>query len=104
MYAIVDIAGKQFKVEGQKKVYVPLLDKEVGATITFDQVLLVADDQSKTTVGTPTVKNASVEATVLAHVKADKIRIFKYKRRKGFRRTQGHRQQYTQVLINSIKA
>lgn len=103
MYAIVDIAGKQFKVEGNKKVYVPLLDNEVGSKVTFDQVLLVSEND-KVQVGTPTVAKASVEATVVAHVKGDKIRIFKYKRRKGFRRRQGHRQQFTQVLINSIKA
>lgn len=102
MYAIVNIAGKQFKLEGKRKVYVPLLDQEVGAKVTFDQVLLVADD-NKVSVGSPTVKNASVEATVIGHMKADKIRIFKYKRRKGFRRTQGHRQNYTQIEIQSIK-
>ncbi|MBN8704329.1 MAG: 50S ribosomal protein L21 [Bacteroidetes bacterium] len=102
MYAIVEIAGKQFKVEGKRKVYVPLLDKEIGAEVSFDQVLLV-DDGSKVTVGAPTVKNASIEATVLAHVKADKIRIFKYKRRKGYRKHMGHRQNYTQILVNDIK-
>ncbi len=103
MYAIVEIAGKQYRVEGNKKVYVPLLSDEVGAKVTFDQVLLVSEND-KVKVGTPTVAKASVEATVVAHVKSDKIRIFKYKRRKGFRRRQGHRQQFTQVLINSITA
>lgn len=103
MYAIVDIAGKQFKVEGNKKVYVPLLQNEVGSKVTFDQVLLVSNNDA-ITVGTPTVAKATVEATVVAHVKGDKIHIFKYKRRKGFRRKQGHRQQFTQILIDSIKA
>lgn len=103
MYAIVDIAGKQFKVEGNKKVYVPLLQNEVGSKVTFDQVLLVSNNDT-ITVGTPTVAKAIVEATVVAHVKGDKIHIFKYKRRKGFRRKQGHRQQFTQILIDSIKA
>lgn len=103
MYAIVDIAGKQYKVEGNKKVYVPLLQNEVGSKVTFDQVLLVSNND-KITVGTPTVNKASVEATVVAHVKADKVTIFKYKRRKGYRRKQGHRQQYTQILVDSIKA
>lgn len=103
MYAIVDIAGKQFKVEGNKKVYVPLLQNEVGSKVTFDQVLLVSNNDT-ITVGTPTVAKATVEATIVAHVKGDKINIFKYKRRKGFRRKQGHRQQFTQILIDSIKA
>ena len=96
MYAIVEIAGKQFRVEKDAKLYVPRLKDEVGADITFDRVLLTSGDGG-VSVGAPTVEGASVAATVLAHVKGDKIIVFKKKRRKGYKVKNGHRQPYTQI-------
>ncbi len=100
MYAIVEIGGKQFKVEPQAKLYVPRQQAEVDDTLTFDKVLLVGGDDI--TVGAPTIDGASVAATVLAHVKSDKITVFKKKRRKRYRVTRGHRQDYTQIQIGDI--
>lgn len=101
MYAVVDIAGKQFKVVQNDKLHVPTLKAEKGATLTFDRVLLLADD-NEVNVGNPTVAGASVQATVLDHVKDDKVIVFKKKRRKGYRVKRGHRQAYTQVQITKI--
>ncbi len=103
MYAIVDIAGKQFRVQQDDKLYVPRLKAEVGESITFDRVLLVADNDA-VSVGTPVVDGATVEATVLNHVKADKVIVFKKKRRKGYRVKNGHRQPYTQISITGLRA
>jgi len=103
MYAIVDIAGKQFKVEKDATLFVPRLEAAVGAQVTFDRVLLV-DDGKKVKVGTPAVKGFAVKATVVDHVKADKLVVFKKKRRKGYRVKRGHRQPYTQISIDSLKA
>jgi large subunit ribosomal protein L21 len=100
MYAIVDISGKQFKVQADTKLYVPRQQAEVGDTLTFDRVLLVSGDEVQ--VGTPTVSGASVSATVLDHVKGDKIVVFKKKRRKGYRVKNGHRQPYTQLSIDVL--
>ena len=100
MYAIVDISGKQFKVQQDAKLYVPRQQAEVGDTLTFDRVLLVSGDEVQ--VGTPTVSGASVSATVLDHVKGDKIVVFKKKRRKGYRVKNGHRQPYTQISIDAL--
>ena len=102
MYAIVDIAGKQYKVEKDKFVYAPLLDQEEGSSVDFDNVLLV-DDEGKVNVGTPTVKGAKVSGKVLEHVKGDKVIVFKKKRRKGYKVKNGHRQQFSKVLIEDIK-
>jgi large subunit ribosomal protein L21 len=102
MYAIVDIAGKQFKVEKEKFIYAPLMEAEEGAAVDFDNVLLV-DNDGKVKVGTPTVKGAKVSGKVLEHVKGDKVIVFKKKRRKGYRKKNGHRQQFTKVLIEDIK-
>ena len=101
MYAIVEIAGKQFKVSPDQQVYAPLLDTETGSAITFDKVLLV-DDGTEVAVGTPVVAGAQVTGKVLDHVRGDKIIVFKKKRRKGYKKTQGHRQDYTKVLIEGI--
>ena len=101
MYAIVEIGGKQFKVAEGDRLYVPRMQDEVGANVTFDRVLLVSGDDG-VTVGTPTVGGASVAAEVLDHVKGDKIIVFKKKRRKGYRVKNGHRQPYTQVKIGSL--
>lgn len=103
MYAIVDIAGKQFRVQQDDKLYVPRLKAEVGDSLTFDRVLLVSDNGS-VSVGTPVVEGATVEATVLNHVKADKVIVFKKKRRKGYRVKNGHRQPYTQISITGLTA
>lgn len=103
MYAIVEIAGKQFRVEKDKYLYSNRIDKEVGAKIEFDDVYLV-DNDGKITVGTPTVKGAKVTATVLEHAQGDKVIVFKKKRRKGYRKTNGHRQQVTMLQIEAITA
>jgi len=103
MYAIVEIAGQQFKVEKDRKVYVHRLAAEEGANVEFDKVLLV-DNEGVVSIGTPTIESAKVTAKVIAHVKADKVIIFKKKRRKTFERKNGHRQSMTQILIESIIA
>ncbi|GAB5521902.1 MAG: hypothetical protein RhofKO_41530 [Rhodothermales bacterium] len=101
MYAIVEIAGKQYKVQENAKLYVPLLKANEEDTITLDNVLLIGGNGS-TQIGAPVVEGASVGATVLGHVKADKVIVFKKKRRKGYKVKNGHRQKYTQIRIDSI--
>ncbi len=101
MYAIVDIAGKQFKVAKDQYVYAPRLEGEAGALLSFDKVLLI-DNEGSVEVGAPTVKGASVSAKILEHVKGDKVIVFKKKRRKGYAVRNGHRQQFTKVLIEGI--
>lgn len=101
MYAIVEIAGQQFKVEKDKKLFVHRLDAEEGASVDFDKVLLV-DNDGKVAVGTPVVEGAKVTAKVLAHVKGDKVIVFKKKRRKGYQKMNGHRQQFTQIQVETI--
>lgn len=103
MYAIVEIAGKQFKVEKDKFIYAHRLENEVGATVDFPNVLLV-DNGSKVNIGAPTVKGAKVTAKVLSHVKGDKVIVFKKNRRKGYQKSNGHRQQFTKLQIESITA
>ena len=103
MYAIVDIAGKQYRVDENRKIFVPLMDVEVGKKVKFEDVLLVSNDGA-ISVGSPHVKGATVSATVVDHVKADKVIVFKKKRRKGYRVKNGHRQPYTQIEITKIKA
>ena len=101
MYAIVEIAGQQFKVERGNKVYVHRLEANEGAKIEFDRVLLL-DNGGKVTVGSPTVEGAKVAATVIAHLKGDKVIVFKKKRRKGYQKWNNHRQSYTQILIQGV--
>ena len=101
MYAIVDIAGQQFKVEKGKKIFVNRLEGEKGASLDFSKVLLTEDNGS-VKVGTPYVDGASVKATILDHVKADKVLVFKKRRRKGYQKLNGHRQCLTQILIDEI--
>ncbi len=101
MYAIVNIAGKQFKVTQDQSVYAPLMEGEEGASVEFDNVLLV-DNEGKVKVGTPTVKGAKVSGKIIGHVKGDKVIVFKKKRRKGYKVKNGHRQQYTKLLIENI--
>ena len=103
MYAIVEIAGQQFKVEKDQKVFVHRLEGEEGAEISFDQVLLV-DNDGKVKVGAPTVKDAKVSAKILAHVRGDKVLVFKKKRRKGYQKMSGHRQDLTQIQVEEIVA
>jgi large subunit ribosomal protein L21 len=101
MYAIVEIAGQQFKVEQGKKIFVHRLEAEEGAQLEFDQVLLIEDD-GKITIGEPLVKDAIVEGKVLDHMRGDKVIVFKKKRKKGYRVKNGHRQNFSQVEILSI--
>lgn len=103
MYAIVDVKDKQFKVRENDTVYVPYhSDAEADDTLTIDRVLLLSNGDGETTVGTPTVDGASVEARVLEHVKGDKVIVFKKKRRKRYRVKRGHRQQYTKIQIETV--
>lgn len=101
MYAIVEIAGQQFKVEEGKKIFVHRLEVEEGKQIEFDQVLLI-EDEGKITIGEPTIKDAVVEGKILDHMRGDKVIVFKKKRKKGYRVKNGHRQNFTQVEIVSI--
>ena len=101
MYAIVDIAGKQFKVMQDQFVYAPLMEGEDGASVEFDKVLLL-DNDGKVEVGAPIVKGAKVSGKILGHVKGDKVVVFKKKRRKGYKKRNGHRQDFTKVLIEKI--
>ncbi len=103
MYAIVEIAGQQFKVSKDLKVYVHRLTNEEGSKVSFDKVLLL-DDNGAITLGAPAIEGASVEAKVLQHLKGDKVIIFKKKRRKGYKKRNGHRQYLTQIVIESISA
>jgi large subunit ribosomal protein L21 len=101
MYAIVEIAGQQFKIAKDQKIFVHRLDAEEGAELEFDKVLLRADGNN-IEVGAPVVKGATVKAKVLAHVKSDKVMVFKKKRRKGYQKMNGHRQQLTQIQIEEF--
>ena len=103
MFAIVSIAGQQFKIEEGQELFVHNLQEEEGAQITFNDVLLIGKD-SNTQVGTPLVDSASVTATVLGQQKGDKVIVFKKKRRKGYKVKNGHRQLFTKIKIDSIKA
>jgi large subunit ribosomal protein L21 len=102
MYAIVDIAGKQFKVSKDQYIYAPRLTGEAGSSVEFDQVLLFTDGDGGIQVGAPTVSGVKVSGKILEHVKGDKILVFKKKRRKGYTKKNGHRQQFTKVQIEGI--
>ncbi len=101
MYAIVEIAGQQFKVERGNKVYVHRLDANEGAKVEFDKVFLI-ENGGNISIGSPTVDGAKVAATVIEHLKGDKVIIFKKKRRKGYQKWNNHRQHLTQILIQGI--
>ncbi len=103
MYAIVKIAGQQFKVSENDKIFVHRLQSESGDKLEFSDVLLV-DNNGNVKVGAPVISGASVKATVLEHAKGDKVIVFKKKRRKGYAVKNGHRQQFTRIQIDSIKA
>lgn len=102
MYAILEIAGQQFKVSENQNIYVNRLQGDEGSTVKFDNVLLI-DKNGSVTVGNPSVENASVNAKIISHLKGDKIIVFKKKRRKGFKNKKGHRQYLTKIQIESIK-
>lgn len=103
MYAIVEIAGQQFKVEKDQKIYVHRLGAEEGGKVEFEKVLLV-DNDGQVVVGVPTVEGAKVTAKVLSHMRGDKVRVFKKKRRKGYQKLNGHRQDLSQIQIEEILA
>ena len=101
MYAIVEISGKQFKVEKKQKLFVNRLDVAEGKKISFDNVLMI-NDGSKSSVGTPHVSGVQVDAKVLKHLKSDKVIVFKKKRRKGYKVRNGHRQAISEIEISDI--
>ncbi|HET7819370.1 MAG TPA: 50S ribosomal protein L21 [Bacteroidia bacterium] len=103
MYAIVDIAGQQFKVEKNQQIFVNRLEGKEGDSVKFDNVLLI-DKGGKVDVGMPTVKGASVSTKIISHLKADKVLVFKKKRRKGYAKLNGHRQLLTKIEIQAINA
>jgi large subunit ribosomal protein L21 len=103
MFAIVEIAGQQFKVEKDQTVYVHRLAQPEGASIELENVLLVNNNGS-VQIGLPTVKGVKLNATVLSHLKGDKVIVFKKKRRKGYRKLNGHRQSFTKIKIDSINS
>jgi large subunit ribosomal protein L21 len=104
MYAIVEISGKQFRVENNMKLRVPLQNSKPGEKIGFDRVLLIEDDKGNTTIGNPLIKDTQVAATVVEHGRDKKVIVFKKKRRKGYQKKNGHRQGFSLVEINSIGA
>ena len=101
MYAIVEISGKQFKVEKKQKLFINRIDAEEGKEVSFDNVLMFSDG-NKLSIGSPVVSGVKVDAKVLKHLKSDKVIVFKKKRRKGYKVKNGHRQQITQIEINDI--
>ncbi|MCF8254920.1 MAG: 50S ribosomal protein L21 [Bacteroidia bacterium] len=103
MFAIVEIAGQQFKVEKDQTVYVHRLAQAEGASIELENVLLV-NNNGNVKIGLPTVAGVKINATVLSHLKGDKVIVFKKKRRKGYRKLNGHRQSFTKIKIDSINA
>ncbi len=102
MFAIVTIAGQQFKVEKEQELFVHQLEAKEGDKMSFDQVHLV-DNDGKVSLGTPVLSGASISATVLGHQKGDKVIVFKKKRRKGYQVKNGHRQSFTKIKIDAIK-
>ncbi|WP_228236365.1 50S ribosomal protein L21 [Allomuricauda sp. M10] len=103
MYAIVEMAGQQFKVAKDQKVYVHRLQEDEGSKVTFDKVLLL-EDGGNVTIGAPVIEGAAVEAKVVKHLKGNKVIVFKKKRRKGYQKKNGHRQYLTEIVVESIVA
>lgn len=103
MFAIINIGGRQYKVEENQQITMNRLDTEEGKKVSFKEVLLI-DDKGKVNIGAPTIKGAEVTGKVISHDRADKVLVFKKKRRKGYRTLNGHRQDITQVLIEKIKS
>jgi large subunit ribosomal protein L21 len=102
MYAVFQTGGKQFRAEPGTRLRIPSLSAEPGDVVTFDQVLLAGDEAAKVVVGAPTVDGASVKAEVLRHGRAKKLIVFKRKRRKNYRRKQGHRQGFTEIRVDEV--
>lgn len=103
MYVIVDIQGQQFKVQQDQKLFVHRINADQGAEVEFEKVMLI-DNDGNVTVGAPVIEGAKVVLEVLSHVKGDKVLVFKKKRRKGYRKLNGHRQQFSEVLVKKIIA
>ena len=104
MYAIIVTGGKQYKVSEGDVVFIEKLNQEAGETVVFDRVLAVSDGENVMKIGAPVVEGATVEAKIVKNGRGKKIRIFKYKPKKGYRRRQGHRQPYTKIEISKITA
>jgi len=102
MYAIVEVGGFQYRVEPESVIRVPRLETKVGEEVTLSNVMLLSDGK-EVKIGKPLVKGARVSGVVLSHGRADKVVVFKYKRRKGYRKKTGHRQDYTEVKVSDIK-
>lgn len=102
MYAVVETGGKQYRVAAGEKLEVEKLSVDAGQTVTLDKVLMLSNDGT-VQIGSPTLEGASVEATVVEHYKGDKVVAFKFKRRKGYRKKKGHRQQHSLIEIKEIK-
>jgi len=102
MYAIIKTGGKQIQVEAGQEIYIEKLNVEAGETVTFDEVVMIGGEEA--IVGTPLVEGATVVGEVERHGRGQKIIVFKYKPKKGYKRKQGHRQPYTKVVIKSINA
>ena len=103
MYAVIKTGGKQYKVEAGATLKVEKLVGDVGSKVVIDKVLMIADGDN-TTIGAPLIAGATVNATVVSHGRADKVMIFKFRRRKHYRKTQGHRQSFTEIQIGEILA
>jgi large subunit ribosomal protein L21 len=101
MYAVIKTGGKQYKVEAGATLKVEKLLGEVGSKVVIDKVLMINDGEN-TTIGAPLIAGATVNATVVSHGRADKVMIFKFRRRKHYRKTQGHRQSFTEILIDDV--
>ena len=102
MYAVFKTGGKQFRAEPGARIRIPSLELDPGESVTFDEVLLTGDDEENVQVGTPVVEGASVKAEVIRHGRGDKVIVFKRKRRKGYRRKQGHRQNFTEIKVEQV--
>ena len=102
MYAIVEIAGQQFKVNKDQKIFVHRQEGELGDKLTFDKVYLI-DNEGDVKVGMPVVDGATVNASIVSHVRGDKVLVFKKKRRKSYQKMTGHRQDFTQILIEGVE-
>lgn len=102
MYAVFETGGKQFRAEPGVRIRIPSLETEPGESVTFDHVLLAGDGEDNVKVGTPTVEGASVKAEVIRHGRGDKVIVFKRKRRKGYRKKQGHRQNFTEIRVEEV--
>ena len=102
MYAVFQTGGKQFRAEPGTRLRIPTLEAEPGDSVTFDHVLLAGDGEENVQVGTPVVDGASVKAEVIRHGRGDKVIVFKRKRRKGYRKKQGHRQNFTEIRVEEV--